>query len=370
MDPQIRVRDGASMLGRTMLMEFRKSWKGFSIFIIVVVVVSAGMAQLFPVISEAFEEVDELEGEGFIHIIIEEELIHLSWKENDTFVEYVIIEDSHPYMVTSREIDRTSVNLTYIPHTEEEERYFGVIGITQDSMEIPLGMTSTVEPRDPMEELMETPFYRMFTAGRSDVTFEEMEGFLSVELYSWWILLVGIYLAYISVKSITEDFEERRMDVIFSTPLPRRQYLLEKFFSLSLFTLLMLVLSGLFLMLSVRSVGEPGGTVFFISLVASWPMFTVIIAVSILLAVMTKSSRIAVGVTFAFILVQYSFFMAGHMLKSLEFALPYTISYYWDYNSVLLDGAYKPVNFLILILVTSILIAGALYVFQNEDIPA
>ncbi len=357
------------MLGRTMLMEFRKSWKGFTIFIIVVVFTAAGMAQLFPVISEAFEEVDELEGEQFVHMEIEEDIIHLSWKEMDDFVEYIVIEDSHPYMVTSGVVNRTSLNHTSIPHTEEV-RYFAVIGVTDESSKIPIGMTSTAEPRDPIEELMETPFYRMFTTGRADITFEEIEGFLSVELYSWWILLVGIYLAYISVKSITEDFEERRMDIIFSTPLPRRQYLLEKFFALSLFTLLMLVLSGIFLMLSVHSVGEAGGSVFFVSLVTSWPMFLVIIAVSMFLGVLTKSSRIAVGASFAVILVQYSLFMAGHMVESLEFILPYTISYYWDYNSILLDGIFKLGDFLVLSLLTFIVLAAAIYVFDKEDIPA
>ncbi len=359
------------MWGRTLIMEFRKSWRGFTIFILVVVIISAGMAQLFPVISEAFEEeMEELEGMEYVHLEIEDEIIHLSWVEVEDAVEYVVVEDRHPYMMMSREVNKTEMNRTTIPHPEDEVRYFAVKYLTNDSAEVPLGMASTVEPTDPMEELMDTAFYRMFTAGRADVTFQEMEGFMSVELYSWWILLVGVYLSYLSVKSITEDYEERRMDVIFSTPIPRKQYILEKFSALALFTLILVSLSGSMLMLSVRAVGEPGGWEFLVSLLISWPMLMVIIAFSMLFAVVTQSSRKAVGGSFAVILIQYALFMAGHMVESLEPVLPFTISYYWDYNSVLLDGVVYPWQILLLLGLVVAAFAATLKVFQNSDIPS
>lgn len=359
------------MWGRTLTMEFRKSWRGFTIFILVVVIISAGMAQLFPVISDAFEEeMEELEGMEYVHLVVEDEIIHLSWVEVEDAVQFVILEDSHPYMMMSWEVNRTDMNRTTIHHPEDEVRYFAVKYLTNDSAEIPLGMASTVEPTDPMEELMDTAFYRMFTAGRSDVTFEEIEGFMSVELYSWWILLVGVYLSYLSVKSITEDYEERRMDVIFSTPLPRKQYILEKFSGLALFTLILVSLSGSMLMLSVRAVGEPGGSQFLVSLLISWPMLTVIIAFSMLLAVVTKRSRKAVGCSFAVILIQYAMFMAGHMVESLEPILPFTISYYWDYNSVLLDGVVYLWQIILMLVVAGAFVFLTAYHFQDSDIPA
>jgi len=55
---------------------------------------------------------------------------------------------------------------------------------------------------------------------------ERDEGFMTIELYSWWILLVGVYLSFLSVKSVTGDFEESRMDILFSTPLSRKEYLI------------------------------------------------------------------------------------------------------------------------------------------------
>ncbi len=359
------------MKGRTILMEFQKGWKGFTIFILIVVIVAGGMAQLFPAISETFEE-DKLEGEELVHLETEEDIIHLSWVRVDEAQEYVVIEDRASHMATSWEVNRTDENSTVIQRSEDEERYFAVIAVIDDE-KVPVGMASTVERKDILEEMMDTPYFRMFTAGRPDLRMDEMEGFLSVEVYSWWILLVGVYLSYLSVKSITDDYEESKMDIIFSTPLSRKQYLVEKFSALGIFILILLVLSGLILTLSVYFVGGSNGLDFgtyLVSILISWPMFLVIIAASMFFGVLFKSSRKAVGAAFTVILVQYALFMAGHMLETLEPVLPYTISYYWDYNSVLLDSMVNTWHLVILTVAALVLIGAAILLFEDSDIPA
>ncbi len=355
------------MTGKTFLMELRKTWKGYTLFILVVVLIAGGMAQLHPAIQEAMEP-DELEGSEFVQLEVVEEGIYLRWVTVPEAVEYIVIEDSHPYMVTSRIVNRTTENHTRVMHSEGE-RYFAVIYVSEGE-QIPLGMASTTETKDPLEVLMETPFYRMFTAGRSDIDFVEMEGFLSVELYSWWILLVGVYLSYLSVKSITDDYEYKRMDIIFSTPLSRGRYIVEKFSALGVITLAMNILAGLFVMVSARTVGDAGGSNFFWALVTSVPMFLVIIAVSMFLAILSKSSRVAVGGSFAVILVQYALFMAGHMVESLEPILSFTICHYWDYNSVLLDGFVYPWHLILLMAISLVLLAVSIKIFRESDIPA
>ncbi len=357
----------------TLLIEFRKGWKGFTIFLLVVVLIVGGMAQLYPSVNESFEEDTEgLEGERSVHLETEEDVFRLSWEEVDGAEEYVVIEDESAHMATSKEIKRLSSNTTVINRTEDssKDRYFAVIAVVEDSR-VPVGTASTEETKDMFEEMMDTPYFRMFTAGRSDVRMDEIEGFLSVEVYSWWILLVGVYLSYLSVKSVTDDYEESRMDIIFSTPLSKRRYLMEKFSAYGIFSLLLVVVSGLVLTLSVYSVGEGfRPDTFLLSLVISWPMLLVIVAVSMFFAVLTQSSKIAVGATFAVILVQYALFMAGHMLKSLKPILPFTICNYWDYNSVLLDGVFKPGHFVGLLLLTAVIFFGAVLIFAKEDIPA
>ncbi len=364
-----------------MRMELRKGWKGFTVFILVVVLIAGGMAQLYPVVSETFEEgVGELEGEEHVRLEIREDSLYLEWEEIDPedfglegmeVEEYIVLEDTGSHMATSRPIGRTratNITITDVIISPEQERYYGVVAVVGE-FRFPVGITSTVERKTPLEEMMETPYFQMFTAGREDLRMDEIEGFMAVELYSWWILLVGVYLSYLSVKSVTGDFEERRMDILFSTPLSRKEYLIQKFMALGLFSLLLVVLAGAVLVLSVYSLGEGLMLSFFVSVVASWPMLLVIIAVSMFFAVVFKSSRGAIGASFGIILVQYALFMAGHMLEELKFVLPFTISNYWDYNAVLLDGVFKTGHFLGLFLLGLLVFTAAILIFEREDIP-
>ncbi|MEF8835711.1 MAG: ABC transporter permease subunit [Candidatus Thermoplasmatota archaeon] len=361
------------MKGKTMLLEFRKGWKGFTIFTLIIVLTTAGMAQVYPVLNETVGEAKgEFEGGEFVQMRIEEDVIHLSWKEVNGTQEYIVIEDNASHMATSWEVNRTKNNQTIIEQSEDkgDERYFGVIAVIDDEKK-PVGIASTVERKDPLEELMDTPYFRMFTAGREDVRMDEIEGFMSVELYSWFILLVGVYLGYLSVKSVTDDFEEDRMDMIFSTPLSRIQYLAEKFLAFGIFTLILLFISGLALTLSVYSIGASAGLKFhpfLVSILISWPMFLVIISVSIFFAVLFERSGPAVGAMFAVILVQYALFMAGHMLEKLQFVLPYTISHYWDYNSVLLDGVVSPGDLFLLLVIAGVIFVISIWTFEKTDI--
>ena len=357
------------MFGKTMLMDLRKGWKGFLIFIVVVSIVAAGYPQMHPAFVEDLES-DELHGAEFVTLEIYEDEIHLSWLVPDGFegAEWLVVDDGNPYMATYRERNRTYENHTILDKNDDI-RYFGVIGLVNGE-EKPLGMTSTEEATDPVEELMDTPFVRLFSAGRDDLSMADMAGFVSIEVYSWWIILVGVFLSYISVKSITDDMENRRMDIIFSTSISRKKYLLEKFSALTLFVLVMHIVAGLMMSLSIYSVGEPVGSSYLVAMLIAVPLFMVIIAMSMFFAVLLKKSRTAVGLSFGVVLIQFGFFATGHLVESLSGVHPFTLPHYWDYNSVLLDGVVYPWHIFLLLLLAVATFAATLKVFQNSDIPS
>jgi len=132
-------------------------------------------------------------------------------------------------------------------------------------------------------------------------------------------------------------------------------------------------LTALAMVGSVYSLGESGqlsASTVFLSLIVSWPLFLILIAVSLLVAVYFKSSRTAVGMAFFFIFVQYAFHLVADMAETLEVVKPYTLITYWDHSSVLSEGMVNAFD-IGLLLVLSVFVFGlAVVVFERSDIPA
>jgi len=364
------------LIGGTFLFELRNKWKGLTIFLVVALIVVGGMVQLFPVVVDAMEEdVEELEGQEKVRVKVENGNVTLDWDPVENATYYRILEDTGSHMATYEVVEESvDDNETTLFYDTEEERYFAVVAVLEDVREeVFVGMGSTIERKSPMEELMEAPYFRAFTAGRPDVDFRYIEGFLSVELYSWWFLLVGLYLAYISVNGVTDDYEERRLDILFSNPISRRRFLTEKFLVLSFYTFVLLFVSAVVLIGSLHSVGELekfGVWTALATMLGSWPLFLVVIAFSMLFAVKFKRSRTAVGLSLMIALVMYALHIAGNMVDALEWVTTFTILSYWDYNSVLLDEIFKTEHFLGLIILALIIFVAAILIFEREDIPA
>jgi len=363
------------LIGGIFLFELRNKWKGLTIFMVVALIVVGGMVQLFPVVVDAMEEdVEELEGEEKVRVEVVNGNVTLDWDPEENATHYRILEDTGSHMATFEVVEeRVEDNETILFYDTEEERYFAVVAVFEDvGEEVFVGIGSTVERKSPMEELMEAPYFRAFTAGRPDVDFRYIEGFLSVELYSWWFLLVGLYLAYISVNGVTDDYEERRLDILFSNPISRGRFLTEKFLVLAFYSFLLLFVSAVVLIGSLHSVGELekfGVWTAFASMLGSWPLFLVVIAFSMFFAVKFKRSRTAVGLSLMIALIMYALHIAGNMVAALEWVTTFTILTYWDYNSVLLDGVFKTGHFLGLFLLGMLVFAAALWIFMREDIP-
>lgn len=365
------------LAGEVFSLEFRRSWKGFLIFLLVVGAVAGLMVQLFPEIEEEFEE-EQLEGENLVDLefLTEEEdnFIKLSWEwewDNKTRF-YRVYEDESTHMATSRLITSSENLQTMISHGKNypENRYFGITAVMFDGSEMPVGMASNVEVRGVLEQMMDTPYFQMFAAGRDDLDLREIEGFLSVEFFSWFLLLVGLYLSYISVKRVAGDFDEKRMDLLFSTPMSRSRYMVEKFSVLSILVLGLLFFASVLISLSLVSIGElqaMGMETVFTSLLSSWPMFLVVISVSLFFSVLLKSTRSAMGLSFLFVVLQWSFNSVGNMVESLSFLKNYSIANYWDYNAVLLDETVKMGDFGLLVVVSLIILGFSIWIFKRID---
>lgn len=361
------------MVGRIAYMELRTGWKGLLIFSMLIIVLSAGIPQFFLFFRDSMTE--ELEGANKVNLELPNEqggMITLSWESLEDASSYMVLEDNRSSMVTAKlKYIGEETNITF-EKDFEEKRYYAVMAVLNETSDPALiGIAATEKGEDPFQELMQNPVYAGFTGGRN-INMLEIKGFITLEFFSLWWMLAGLFIAYLSVSIIASDFENKRMDVMFSTPISRRRYLLEKFSAMSIIALFLVLVAIAGLaggLTSINALNEIPAEAVFLSLIGSLPVLMVIVSVGMLTAVFFQKVRVGMGITFAFVFAEFFLYTFGSFSKSLEWMKTISIFNYWDYSSVIIDDLFKAADFIVLtILAIAILIIG-IWVFEKKDIP-
>ena len=389
------------MLGKVFFMEFLTSWKGILIFSFIVLLTAGGMPQIYPTFKETLE--GDLEGEENLNIEIPAEKgenIKLSWTPQESGMSYIIVESNLLSLFPPTGVIIANNSNVSIPYDFNETRYYAVSTLNITGIDITeylsyvfnitelynhkfsiknlsnttfIGMTSTSkDKKSAFDEILDNPAYKSLTGGRV-TSMAEIEGFISLEFFSWWIFLAGLFFAYISVSSLTDGFEGKHMDLIFSTPISRQHYLLEKFAALIVIAFFILLVVAGAMAGGIEQIGyshELSSYTVFLAIIGSLPMLSVIMAIGFLSAVVFRSTRAGMGIAFLFVMVEFILFTVASLVGSLEGAKYATIMHYWDYNSVLYDGLFKTADFIGLFVVTGVILMLAIYVFKKKDIPA
>jgi len=361
------------MIGRITYMELRTGLKGLLIFCLLVTIVATAMPLIFPTYRDSITE--ELEGANKVNLELptdEGGMITLSWEPLETATSYMVMEDNRSSMVTAK-IKYLGVETSITFEKDfEERRYYAVMAEASETVNpVLVGIAATEKGDDPFQELINNPAYSGLTGGRS-ISMLEVKGFMTLEFFSWWWMLAGLFIAYLSVSVIGSDFENKRMDVMLSTPISRRRYLLEKFSAMSVIALfIVLVAIGGFAggIANINALNEFSAETVFLSLIGCLPFLMVIAAVGIFTAVLFQKVRVGMGVTFAFVFAEFFLYTFGNFSKSLEWMKTVSIFNYWDYSSVIFDNLFKAGDFVILAAVAIVIIIISIWVFEKKDIP-
>jgi ABC-2 type transport system permease protein len=284
----------------------------------------------------------------------------------------MVLEDTRVSMVTAKIAYAGEETSITFEKDFEEKRYYAVMGIVDETSDpVLIGIATTEEGEDPFSELLENPVYAGFTGGRS-ISMLEVKGFVTLEFFSWWWMLAGLFVAYLSVSVIANDFENKRMDIMLSTPISRRRYLLEKFGAMSIIALLMILVAIVGLaggLASIDALSEFSAAAAALALIGCLPFLMVIAAVGIFTAVLFQKVRTGMGVTFAFVFAEFFLYTFGGFSKSLEWMKTISIFNYWDYSSVILEDLFKSGDFVILAVLAIVLVVIGVWVFEKKDIP-
>jgi ABC-2 type transport system permease protein len=196
-----------------------------------------------------------------------------------------------------------------------------------------------------------------------------IEGFLAVEFYQFaWLLMVGLYLAYLSGGTIAGDVTSGRMDLTLSAPVARRDVVLGRFLGLVPLVLLLNAVLPVVAYVGVLAVGETIGVERLVAVhVLAVPYHLCCVALGIAVSTLVSragvAQRVALGGLFAL-------FMFDSLAASSEYDWAGSISptAHYDPSVVLVNAEYDAVGAAVLLAVTAALVLLAMLRFRRVDL--
>ncbi|MFC4553256.1 MULTISPECIES: ABC transporter permease subunit [Halorussus] len=196
-----------------------------------------------------------------------------------------------------------------------------------------------------------------------------IEGFLAVELYQFfWLLMLGIYVAYQAGGLIAGDVERDRMDVLLAAPVSRRSVVVGKFLSLVPGVLALNLIVGAAVYVGVAAIGESVAVADLVMVhLLSVPYLLACGGIGLLLSVLFDEADVAkrggLGAVFALFLLE-------SISSAADLAWLGAISpmRYYDPTTVLVSGEYDWAGAAVLLVGTAALVAVSAWWFRRVDI--
>ncbi|GAB3019912.1 ABC transporter permease subunit [Natronobiforma cellulositropha] len=197
-----------------------------------------------------------------------------------------------------------------------------------------------------------------------------IEGFIAAEIYSFfWVILVGIYFAYIGAGLIATDIDDRKMDLTLSNPVSRESVVLQK-------------VAALWVPLAVLNVGVPA-IVYVGALVIgesfdpvalamvhllSIPYLLVCAGIGLVLSVAISRARTARAAAITLVFVLWLVDAVSGLDEDLEWVGAVTPSRYYDETAILVHEKFAFGDAGVLLAAFLVLVAVATAVFVRRDI--
>ncbi|WP_394739243.1 ABC transporter permease subunit [Natronococcus roseus] len=197
-----------------------------------------------------------------------------------------------------------------------------------------------------------------------------IEGFLGGYIFPFvWILLAGIYFAYVSAGLISRDVRTRRMDLTLSNPVSRESVVVQKI--AALWVPLVALNVGMFaaLLAGVALLGESIDPVSLVMVHAlGVPYLLVCAGIGIVFSVVFDRVETAQAAALGLVFVCWLVDGLSHMNPDFEWVGDLTPSRYYDPTAILVHEEYALGDAGILVAGFLVLLGVAILVFTRRDI--
>jgi len=222
-----------------------------------------------------------------------------------------------------------------------------------------------------IDKIMEDNPMVKILMGDEKVSFTEIDGFMAIEYFSMWPLMLLIFLAIKTGATVSKHVDDQSIDILLATGYSRFRFLNEKMLVILVNMVLVVFGAWLGLILGIFMIGEPvplvGMTMTFIgSLPMAIGMIGIALMISVLVDESSKTTGAIMGVTIFMFMIQIVSNIAGW-----QDGLGYiSLFRYFNMNELMMSQVFDPVNVIVPLAVGTITIVGAYILFWKKDIHA
>ncbi len=367
-------------------MTVRESWKGFTVFLILMILIYGGATAAYPSFLESVQgELPKAEGIEMRWEDRDAGIANLSWEPVEGAVNYTVIRSEAGFNLGNliAWLGGGSSNMTdmvayqglgtfiHVPVVDNVTiSYMTLIQLADGNMSstgivVDVGLKGD----NAFNEMMNDPAYSGFGGGRS-IDFNDVRSFVVFEVGSYFGALTAIYIAFLAVGVVARDVERKSMDMVLSMPVSRRRYLTERTLAIAAMTFVALTSIGLVMAAAVRGVDDtvPVGDVV-ATFIGGFPLMLVIIAWSAILSVVFNEVKTAMGASFVLVLLAYIINFASFITPDWEWMGTITPYGYYSFGDFIFGEWNAWGDVAVLLVLFSILMAIAFYLFDRKELP-
>lgn len=220
--------------------------------------------------------------------------------------------------------------------------------------------------KDQLESFQDLPLN--FIRGYEHLT--EFSGYLNMEMYQiFFILILGILIAYVAGSLISEEIESGTIDMLMSNPISRKQIVLEKF--LGIIPLILIVNFAIFggvYSFSLLVEGELSFSNLLLTHITAIPYFLAIAGISLFISTFISKKMRSSITAMAFVVGMYLLESISNLTPDVEKIGLISITNYYDPSELLVKGELDITGSIVLTGVTIVGLAAAMIYFEWRDI--
>ncbi|MBN1391086.1 MAG: ABC transporter permease [Candidatus Thermoplasmatota archaeon] len=266
---------------------------------------------------------------------------------------------------------------TYVNFTNSGSSLLFVVGLIPNDWNLsnitflgPVSSMDLMQISDFDEYLEENPMMKAFF-GEEMISFTEIEGFIALEYFSMWPLMLLIFLAIKTGGTVSKHVDDQSIDILLATGYSRFRFLNEKMLVVAMNLALVVIAAWVGVILGVFMIGKPvpvaGITIAFLG---SVPLAFGMVGLSLLLSVLidesSKTTGAIMGLTIFMFMIQIVSNIAGWQ-DGLGYISLFT---YYDMNQLMVHRTFDAVNIILPSVIGMVSMIASYILFKKKEIHA